>query len=205
MLQLREYLKKVKDHRRLQGQRFKIEDILFATILAILSGAKSYRDVERFCKEKLKTLNDLFGFKWKSWPKKSNLSKIFNHLNKESVEDVFRECSQDKSSLKNVSQVPQIAIDGKVLRGSFDNLKDSPQLHLLSLFSVEDKIILGHVEISEKTNEIPTAQEIIKKLGLPEGVVYTLDALHCQKKTFEVVKEAKGNLVTQVKKIRNIF
>ncbi len=184
MLQLREYLKEVKDHRRLQGQRFKIEDILFATILAILSGAKSYRDVERFCKEKLKTLNELFGFKWKSYPKKSNLSKFFSSLNKESVEDVFREYSQHTSSLKDTlkEKGPQIAIDGKVLRGSFDNLKGNPQLHLLSLFSVEDKIILGHVEISEKTNEIPTAQEIIQKLALPAGAIYTLDALHCQKK-----------------------
>ena len=41
----------------------------------------------------------------------------------------------------------------------------------------------------EKTNEIPTAQALIKELGLPEGSVYTLDAVHCQKKHLKRLKK----------------
>ena len=55
-------------------------------------------------------------------------------------------------------------------------------LQMLSGFCSETKLILGHIEISEKTNEIPTAQKLIKELGLPEGTIYTADAMHCQKK-----------------------
>jgi len=54
-------------------------------------------------------------------------------------------------------------------------------------------LIIAHVEIPEKTNEIPTAQALIKELGLPEGSVYTLDAMHCQKKHLRRLKKLKAS------------
>ena len=41
--------------------------------------------------------------------------------------------------------------------------------------------MLGHVDVAEKSNEIPAAQALIESLGL-QGRVFTMDALHCQKK-----------------------
>ena len=61
------------------------------------------------------------------------------------------------------------------------------------------RIILGHVEIPEKTNEIPMAQWLIQSLGLPEGSIYTLDAMHCQKKHLKQLKRSKGNSSVQIK------
>lgn len=40
--------------------------------------------------------------------------------------------------------------------------------------------MLGHVEVSNRSNEIPVAQALIESMGLT-GRVFTLDALHCQK------------------------
>ena len=40
--------------------------------------------------------------------------------------------------------------------------------------------MLGHLMVAEKSNEIPTAPELIEALGLT-GHVFTLDAKHCQK------------------------
>ncbi len=53
-------------------------------------------------------------------------------------------------------------------------------------FCSNNKLILGHHDVTkDKTNEIPVAQKLIAELGLPEGAVYTLDALHCQKKLLQ--------------------
>jgi predicted transposase YbfD/YdcC len=41
--------------------------------------------------------------------------------------------------------------------------------------------VLAHIEIDEKSNEIPAAQRLLGELQLA-GCVVTLDALHCQKK-----------------------
>ena len=73
-----------------------------------------------------------------------------------------------------------VAIDGKALRHSFDAFNDQKAAHVLSAFSVDDALILGHLEVDEKSNEIPAAQGLIKALAL-EGRLYTMDAMHCQK------------------------
>jgi len=43
-----------------------------------------------------------------------------------------------------------------------------------------DQIVLGHLMVDEKSNEIPAAPELIEALGL-KGCVFTLDAEHAQK------------------------
>lgn len=187
---LLEYLKEVPDHRRAQGQRYKLHEVLFISILAILSGADSYRDITRFAKGRLKQLKAWFGITLKQAPSKSNLGKIFCGIDKPAVEQVFRNYSQhlSKAEGKNPDKLG-FAIDGKALKGSFDYLKGNEMIHLLSVFCTNNQLILGHVEIPEKTNEIPTAQALIRELKLPEGSVYTLDAMHCQKKRLKLLRK----------------
>jgi hypothetical protein len=73
-----------------------------------------------------------------------------------------------------------IAIDGKTLRGSFDAFSDRKAAHMLSALRQADQIVLGHLMVDEKSNEIPAAPELIEALGL-KGCVFTLDAEHAQK------------------------
>lgn len=56
------------DPRRGQGQKWKLPPVLLATILAILSGASSYRKVHRFIETHRSRLNEVFGFGWKTAP-----------------------------------------------------------------------------------------------------------------------------------------
>jgi predicted transposase YbfD/YdcC len=51
--------------------------------------------------------------------------------------------------------------------------------------------VLAHVDIAEKSNEIPAAQTLLAELGVAEGSIVTLDALHCQK-TSSVRRPAWG-------------
>jgi len=41
--------------------------------------------------------------------------------------------------------------------------------------------VLAHVDIAEKSNEIPAAQALLAELGVAGDTIVTLDALHCQK------------------------
>src|SRR3954464_11869167 len=74
----------------------------------------------------------------------------------------------------------RVAIDGKTLRGSFDAFADRKAAHVLSAFAVDHRIILAHEVVAEKSNEIPAVQTLIETLGLT-GRVFTIDALPCQK------------------------
>jgi hypothetical protein len=50
---------------------------------------------------------------------------------------------------------------------------------VLSAFASEAALILAHQEIAEG-DEVAAAQALIEQLGL-HGVLFTADALHCQK------------------------
>lgn len=189
---LQSYLSELPDHRRGQGRRYPLKEILLVSILAILSGADSYRDITRFMRLRLEVLKKVFAISWRKAPSKSVLSDIYCGLDKKYLEKIFRCYSKDlleESEQLDKDGVGAYAIDGKSLRGSFDHIKGNPMIHLLSVFCTTNDLIIGHVEIPEKTNEIPTAQALIKELGLPEGSVYTLDAMHCQKKHLKRLKK----------------
>lgn len=96
------------------------------------------------------------------------------------LEKVFRKYSKTIAKL-DPKKYAFISMDGKALRGSFDNINDQRMIQIFSAFLTNQNIILAHEKISEKTNEIPMAQKLVKELGINK-CVFTSDALHCQKK-----------------------
>src|SRR3954453_4486853 len=91
-----------------------------------------------------------------------------------------------------------VAHDGKSLRGSYDTASETKMSQLLRAFAAGTRIILGHVAILVKSNEIPAMQALVRELGLAE-VLCTADAMHCQIKTIEAVKASGGEALLQVK------
>ena len=189
-LEFLDLLSQIPDPRRAQGKKWLLGPTLLATILAVVSGASSYRQVHLYIKTHLDRLNETFGFGWKRAPAYSAIRTIVQGLNAEDVERVFRahavELAESKpddgadGAEEDIDALPVIAIDGKTLRHSFDGFSDRKAAHVLSAFAVEDRLILGHLQVEEKTNEIPAAQDMIEALAL-EGRLFTLDAMHCQK------------------------
>lgn len=178
---LLKYLKEIPDHRRGQGQRYDLAHILLFSVLAIASGANSYRTVDAFIKTHFAVLKEYFDIKWKNAPAYTSLRYIIRGTNKEGLEKAFRGYSKELRNEMKTDKYNYVGIDGKVVRGSFDNFEDQKAIQILSAFLSEEKLILAHETIAEKTNEIPVAQELFKHLGL-ENAIITLDALHTQKK-----------------------
>jgi hypothetical protein len=116
---------------------------------------------------------------WKRLPAYTTIRNIIQGVSSSELEEQFRAYSAALTG--EPSQQRVIAFDGKVLRGSFDRFQDQKAIQILSAFLTESNIILAHEEIAHKTNEIPTAQELITALGLSH-CISTFDAMHCQKK-----------------------
>jgi predicted transposase YbfD/YdcC len=91
-----------------------------------------------------------------------------------------------------------IALDGKTLRGSFDRLNDQKAAHVLSAFASDAALILAHQEVAGAPGEIPAVPMLITELGLT-GVLFTADALHCQKDGFTRAAETGNALLVRVK------
>jgi len=64
-----------------------------------------------------------------------------------------------------------IALDGKTLRGSFDKFNDRAAAQVLSAFATDTTLVLAHIDIAAKSNEIPAAQALLAELGLAPGAI----------------------------------
>lgn len=172
----------VTDPRRGQGKMYPLPPILLFTVLAMLAGAESYRQVHAFIHIHRNRLNAAFGLSLRKAPAYTTLRFILRGLDGAQLEQVFRRHAAELSTPVIVDGHAPIcvAIDGKTLRGSFDAFNDRKAAHVLSAFASDGQIILGHLAIAEKSNEIPAAQDMIATLGL-SGRLFTLDAMHAQK------------------------
>jgi predicted transposase YbfD/YdcC len=193
---LENFLLTVKDNRRKQGQRYKLGHILLFSVFAILCEADSYRKIHSFIKRHYHILNKLYHLNWKRVPAYTTIRHIIQGVNSDAVETCFRQFSI--YLMHQSSDNRYIALDGKTLRGSFDHLNDQKAIQVFSAFCSDNDIIIAHEEIAKKTNEIPTAQQLIAALGL-SNYICTLDAMHCQTKTLETIVATNNQAIIQVK------
>jgi DDE family transposase len=170
----------IPDPRRAEGKLYQLPHVLLFSILAIVSGANSYRGIRTFIKVHRRNLNKAFKINWKRPPAHTAIRYILQGLNGADVEKVFREHA-DELNFAARPGARVIAFDGKALKGSFDNFKDAKARQVLSAFAVDTALVLAHIEISEKSNEIPAVQKLLEELDVA-GHIVTCDAMHCQKK-----------------------
>jgi hypothetical protein len=97
------------------------------------------------------------------------------------VENVFRQHAADLNHAGSSPGTRVVAFDGKTLKGSFDNFNDVKAKQVLSAFAANTALVLAHIEIDEKSNEIPAVQKLLEELNVA-GHIVTCDAMHCQKK-----------------------
>jgi hypothetical protein len=151
--------------------------VILFSIIAMLSGARSYRQIHALIDRRLAILNATFPqATLRRAPAYTSVRGILQGLDPTELEQAFRRHANglDRSCADAPSRF--IAIDGKTLRQSFDAFADRKAAHVLSAFAVDHQIILAH----EVVDEIPAVQALIATLGL-SGRVFTLDAMHCQK------------------------
>jgi len=155
-------LQTVPDKRRSQAHQYDLPHVLLFSVLAIASGADSYRKIDDFIAEHFEKLKKYFKLKWKKPPAYTSIRIIIAGVNSKELEKAFRKYSQKIAKLGS-RKYNFISLDGKTLRGSFDNFENKKAIQIFSAFLEKKKIILAHEEIENcKTNEIPRAQ----KLGL---------------------------------------
>lgn len=178
---LLDLLADIPDPRRAEGKLYQLPHVLLFSILAIVTGCNSYRGIVTFIDVHRLRLNAAVSIKWRKAPAHTAIRYILQGLDPAAVEQVFR---RHAALLQAASAMPgqgSIALDGKTLRGSFDKFRDRTAAQLLSAFATDTALVLAHIDIAEKSNEIPAAQTLLAELGLAPGTIVTLDALHCQK------------------------
>jgi len=195
---LYEILKGLTDIRRKQGMLYPLPIVLLIAIFGIMNGAKSERAISRFAENNKEDLIKCLQLKKERIPTRNIIRAVLANINFKELEELFYKWS--KTQIK-IEKNEWVSIDGKALRGTMSGKQTSQQRFksLISLFISRKKQCLKVSKIdTKKTNEIPAVQEMIKLLDL-ENVVFTIDAMHCQKKTTKIIKESKNEYIIGVK------
>ena len=174
-------LSEIEDPRRAEGKLYRLPHVVLFAILALLAGANSYRGMHSFIEVHLAALRKMFGLSWRRAPAYSTIRFILQGLDVASVERAFRRHAEALDAHTKRRQQRHVAIDGKMLRHSFDQFNDRKAAHILSAFASDTGLVLAHLDCDDKSNEIPAVQVLLSELGLTQ-VLVTVDAMHCQKK-----------------------
>ena len=103
----------------------------------------------------MQRLNEAFGLRLPCSPSYTGLRLILQGVDPAMWEAAFRRHASSLSAPTATQGLVAIAVDGKTLRGGFDAFSDRKAAHLMSALRQADQIVLGHLMIEEKSNDIP--------------------------------------------------
>lgn len=192
-IDLIEYFSEIEDPRIDRQKLHALPDILFIVFCGSICGVESWEDFVLFSHSKLDFLKKYIPLV-NGIPSKNTFQRVISRLDP----DAFRACflkwvADFKSELGDV-----IAIDGKVLRKSFDNANQQSAISMVSAFAADARLVLAQEKVDKKSNEITAIPRLIDMLDLKESTV-TLDAMGCQKSIAEKIINAGGHYVIAVK------
>jgi predicted transposase YbfD/YdcC len=193
-----EILSSVADARRGQAKQYHLANIMLFCIFGLLTGATSYKTLCSFIDERFDMLQAAYPSSMKRAPSPSTLWRILGLVNLVDLEAAFRRHAGQMNLALGGGSGGTVAYDGKAMKGSYDKAAGKKGSQLLRAFASGTQIILGHIAIMAKSNEIPAMQALVRDLGLA-GAVSTADAMHCQVKTIAAAKESGGEALLQVK------
>jgi hypothetical protein len=192
-LSLLEELARVPDPRSRRGTRHPLPAILGLTVLAMLTGCKSYTAIAQFGRDKGFPLAFALGFRRGKTPTKSRLSTLFRRLDVTAFEAAL---SRWVAARLGSPDGLHICIDGKTARGSKDG--DVPGHHLVAAYAPAAQAVLAQLRVDAKTNEHKAALGLLGILPV-KGCIFTGDAAFCQRDFCEKVIDGGGDYVLTVK------
>jgi hypothetical protein len=189
---LLERLSALRDSRRGHGLRHKQRFILASAAVCTLMGACGYRAFEntskKFTQRQLRALGctpDEEDARYYP-PSDSTFQRALNKVDAPAMARIIGQWLAEQQ----IGALAQLAVDGKVLRGS--GRHDGKPLQLLSAVTHHLRLTLDQVAIEEKSNEIPALKPLLKKLDLPPGTLITADAMHCQQQSARFITQELG-------------
>lgn len=187
----------IEDFRRAQGRMHSLPFVLIIITMAIMSGFPGRRAVGDFIKRHSAELIELFKPKNDKLPSFQTVARVISGIKFDDLIKIFYKWTL---SYVDIKEKEWFSIDGKAIGGTVTNPHDKLQeyINLVSVFSSKRKQVIALKKVKDKGSEIPIVQDLIEQLDL-KGVIFTADALHCQKDTVKKIIKSENDYVIGVK------
>jgi len=175
-----ETLQQIEDYRAKCGRRYPLWLMVLLAILGTMSECYGYQALEEFGVRHYPAF-ECFGLSVTRLPSDSTFRRLFNQLDFEQVAHAFNAWAGTQMP---VSDGDWLAIDGKSIKGTLSHYHQSDQnfVNIVSVYSHQQGVVLAVQQFENKeTSELKVVQMLLETLKVT-AVVFTMDALHAQKK-----------------------
>ena len=188
-----DYFRDMPDRRQPGKVIYPLDEILLLCLLAVLAGAETFVDIARFGEKKLALLRRFRPF-GDGTPSHDHLGDIFASLDAEA----FQRCFVAWVAGETGAPIEAIAIDGKTVRRSYQKKGAKAPIHMVSAFAARQRLVLGQVQVAEKSNEIIAIPKLLDMLAI-EGAVVSIDAMGCQRDIAKTIVDKKADYLLALK------
>jgi predicted transposase YbfD/YdcC len=168
-------------------------ELLVIALCTVLCGGQGAVDMALFAKAKESFLRGFLELKH-GLPSHDTFSRLFRNLDP----DQFRASFQQFMAQFSEQCQGVVAIDGKVLRRSFDHASGKSALHMVSAWGCQQRLVLAQMATDAKSNEITAVPKLLAMLTL-KGAIVTTDALNCQRAIAQQIVEQGGDYALALK------
>ncbi len=168
-------------------------ELLVIALCTVLCGSQGAVDMAAFARAKETFLCGFLELK-NGLPSHDTFIRLFRNLDP----DQFRSSFQQFMAKFSEQCQGVVAIDGKVLRGSFDRASGKSALHMVSAWGCELRMVLAQVATDAKSNEIIAVPKLLEMLTL-KGTIVTVDALNCQRAIAQQIVDQGGDYALALK------
>lgn len=187
------YFADLPDPRIDRTKKHRLDDILVIALCAVVCGADSFEEIERFGQAREGWLRRFLALPH-GIPSHDTFNRVLAALDRGKFAACFGEWM---AGLCAATGLRPIAVDGKAVRAAPGDTF-SGCLHLVTAWATENGVALGQVAVADGSHEIAAVPELLRVLDL-EGALVTLDAAGCQKATLRQVREQGGDYLVAVK------
>ena len=185
---------RISDPRKGNAIRHNLSEVLIIAVLAVLCSMEHFTEMEMFAQEQENWLRKFLKLEH-GVPSHDTFGDIFAVIEPDAITTVFTEWTQ---TLRKKISGEIVAVDGKSICASRDIPKNKRAVHIVSAWAVQNRLILGEVSTSEKSNEIKAIPALLEMLEL-RGCIVTIDAMGTQTKIAEKIIEKGADYVLPVK------
>lgn len=170
------FLSEIEDTRQARGKRHEQLAILVMMIMAMLCGKTSLKSIARFAKAHHVELVRHIPLPRGKVPSYSTFQRASLRIK---IDDT---CAAFNKWMSQYVKPEPIAVDGKSISSTVTDRGKQAFTALVSFFGQKSHLIyrIGVLE-NDKGSEIHLVQSLLKMMQI-ERSIFTLDALHCQKK-----------------------
>ena len=177
-------LKTMVDPRKPRGVRHPVMTVAAIGVCAALTGARSFTAIAEWAQTLNREALRKLGSKRWTPPSEPTIRRVLQSLDANAIDAQIGQWVLKQFPLAGKA----VAVDGKALRGAHDLSQRAP--HLLGAILHQEGVVIGQLEVEEKTNEIPKLPELLDPIPL-QGAIVTADAEHTQVKTARFLVENK--------------